>query len=85
MLGIVPSCNPVQQQGKLMMQTCENGENPNFGHQIFFSRILPPLIRHSSKLLYYVISRKTNESNLRKWWQTYFAPNFGPLSQKLGP
>ena len=31
MLDIVPSCNPVQYQGKLMMQTWENGKNPNFG------------------------------------------------------
>ena len=29
-LDIVPSCNPVQYQGKLMMQTWENGENSNF-------------------------------------------------------
>ena len=31
MLDIVPSYNPVQYQGKLMTQTSENGENPNFG------------------------------------------------------
>ena len=31
MLDIVPSCNPVQYQGKLMMQTWENGKNLNLG------------------------------------------------------
>ena len=31
MLNTVPSCHPVQYQGKLTMQTWENGENPNFG------------------------------------------------------
>ena len=37
MLDIVPSCNLVQYQGKLMMQTLENGEKPNFGPPKFFS------------------------------------------------
>ena len=32
MIDIVPSCNPVQYQGKLIMQTRENGEKPNFGN-----------------------------------------------------
>ena len=32
MLDIVPSCNLVQHQGKLMMQTRENDENSNFGN-----------------------------------------------------
>ena len=27
MLDIVPSCNPVQYQGKLILQSWENGEN----------------------------------------------------------
>ena len=31
MLDIIPSWNPVQYEGKLMMQTWENDENPNFG------------------------------------------------------
>ena len=35
-VSIVPSCNPVQYQEKLMMQTREKGENPNFGSKIFF-------------------------------------------------
>ena len=30
MLGIVPSCNPVQYQGKLMMQTWKNSEKPTY-------------------------------------------------------
>ena len=30
MLDIVPSCNLVQYQGKLIMQPWENGKNPNF-------------------------------------------------------
>ena len=31
MLNIVPSCNLVQYQGKLMNQTCKNDKKPNFG------------------------------------------------------
>ena len=34
---------------------------------------------HCCKLLLYVISRKTNEPNLRKWRKTNFGPDFGPL------
>ena len=36
MLDIAPSCNPVQYQEKLMMQTWENGEKPKFGPLNFF-------------------------------------------------
>ena len=54
MLDIVPSCYPVQYQGKLMMQTLENGGKnnfgPNFGSQFFFA-VLPLLVaRHCFKL-----------------------------------
>ena len=31
MLDIVPSCNPVQYQRKLMMQIWEKGKKSNFG------------------------------------------------------
>ena len=55
MLGIVPSCNPVQYQGKLM-QTWENGEKSNFELSSFSSWILPPLVvTYCSKLSPYVI------------------------------
>ena len=44
MLDIVSSCNPVQYQGKLIMQTWENGEKPNvrpnFGPGKIFSWVL---------------------------------------------
>ena len=47
MLDIVPTCNPEQHQGKVMMQTWENGKKrnswsnfdwvtPNLGPKIFF-------------------------------------------------
>ena len=39
MLDFVPSYNPVQYQGKLMMQTWENEENPNLGPNL----VPPPL------------------------------------------
>ena len=42
MLDIVQSCNPVQYQGKLMMQTWENDgkpiDGPNFGAQNVFCK-----------------------------------------------
>ena len=61
-------------RGKLMNQTWENGKKtsfgPNFGPfgpQKNFSWILPqPDVRHCCKLSLYTISKKTNESNLRK-------------------
>ena len=37
MLDTVPSFNPVEHQGKLMKQTWENDEKPNFAPYIFFS------------------------------------------------
>ena len=75
MLDIVPICNLVQYQWKLMTQPWENGKNPNFkpnlGPQNFFSRVLPLLIvRQCSKLSSYAISRKINEPNLKKWQKT---------------
>ena len=80
MLAIVWSCNPVQYQEKLIMQIWQNGKNPNFGSQIFFSWVLPLLVS-CSKLSSYTIYGKTNEPNLRKWQKTYswakFWPKFG--------
>ena len=61
-----------------MNETWENGEKPNFGpdFSLFrpnlgpksFLRVLPQLVvRNCSNLSLYVISRKINEPNLRKW------------------
>ena len=48
MFSIVPSCNLVQYQRKLMMQPCENGKNHNFGSNLGdpkpFSWVLPLLV-----------------------------------------
>ena len=61
MLGIVPSYNPVQHQGKLMMQTWENGKKkptfkPDFGPLNFFSGVLSLLIaRYCSELWSYAM------------------------------
>ena len=61
--------------GKLMNQTWENSEEPSFrpsfgpnlGLHYFFSSVLPLRdVRHCCKLLLYAISRKTNETNIRK-------------------
>ena len=76
MLDIVPSCNLVQYQGKLMMQPWENGKNPDFRPNLrlqnFFSWVLPLLVvRQYSKLSSYAISRKTNEQNLKYTWNKF--------------
>ena len=96
MLDIVPKYHCIQFQGKLINQTCENGKKPSFGHdfgpfgpkfdpQKNFLWFLPLLdIIYCYKLSLYVMSRKTNEQNLRKakmpkkpsFWP-YFGPKWG--------
>ena len=88
MLDIVASYHCMQIHGILMNQTWENGKKTSFGSDFgpfgpklgpksYFSWILPLLhVRHSCKLSLYAISRKTNESKLRK-----FCPIFEHLAQ----
>ena len=40
---------------------------------------------HCCKLSLYAISRKSNESNLKKWQKTSFEHNFGTFGPNLGP
>ena len=75
MLDIVPNCNLVQHQGKVIMQPWENGKNPNFGATLgppkFFLWVLPVLVvMQYSKLSSYAISKKTNKANLKKLQKT---------------
>ena len=85
MLDVVPSCNFVQYHEKLMMQLWENGElrfqtlkKPTFGPD-FDPNLVPKILLwalslvdviHCCKLSFHVISKKTNEPNLRKWQKT---------------
>ena len=55
---------------------------PNLGPTKSFSRVLP---RQCLKLSSYAISRKTNESNLRKWQKTSFETDFGSFCPRMGP
>ena len=60
----------VQYQGKLLIQSQENGKNPNFAPNLWFSkffpRVLPLLVvRQCSKLSSCVILRKNNAPNLK--------------------
>ena len=64
----------MQFQGKLMNQTLENGQKPSFGpilaqiwYQKYFLWVLPLLDVIPCCKLYYAVSEKTNEPNLRKW------------------
>ena len=71
MLDIVPICNLVQHQEKLMMEPRKNGKNSNFGPNLgpskFFSRALLPLVvRKCSTLSSYAPYRKTKEAILKK-------------------
>ena len=91
MLDTDPSCNPVQYQGKIMMQTWENGKKPNFRPNfVQFGPltslwVLPLLnVRHCRKLWSYSISRKAYDPNSRKWKKPHFGPDLGPLSRNLG-
>ena len=85
---IIASYHCLQFQGKLMNQTWENGKKPSFspnfgpfgqnmGPKFFLLWILPLLdLKYCCKLSLHVVSRKTNEQNLRKWlWPNW--PKFG--------
>ena len=69
-----------------MNQNRENGEKPNFGPNFgppkSFLLSFTSHIKHCCKLSLYVMSRKTNELNLRKWKRK---PNFGPDFGFLAP
>ena len=62
----------------------ENGKKPSFGP---FSPNLGPIMFFVDftccKLLFYAISRKTNEPNLRKWQKTLFCAQFWSIWPKL--
>ena len=51
MLDIVPGCNTVQYQGKLMMQTWENGENPNYEPTFRPSKFFLASLTSTTKIL----------------------------------
>ena len=54
--------------------------------KLFFSWILTLLdVRNCWKLSMYVVSRKTNEANFKKWQKKpSFGPNFSPFGWNLG-
>ena len=96
MLDIVPSCNPMQYQGKLMIQTWENGENVILGPILaclariwapdLFSWVLPLLdVRYRRKLSSSAISKKTYDAKSRKYQKTSFWAWFRSVAPKFGP
>ena len=84
MLDIVVSYHCMQFQGKLMIQTQENGKKPNFGpnlsplnrnssRQFFFRKNLASSVtRYHGQLSSCTISQKTNEKFQKKIWCCYF-------------
>ena len=59
---------------------------PKFGTPKFLSWVLPLLdLRHCRKLSLHSISRKTYDSNPRKWQKTSFWTWFRPAGPKFGP
>ena len=50
----------------------------------FFSWDLPQLeVKHCGMLSLHAISKKTNESNLKKWQKTSSGPDFGPIGPNI--
>ena len=95
MLGIVPSCNPVQYERKLIMETWENGEKPNFGPD--FGRFSPNLglqkfsqgfylcwMLELSQALFVCNFRKNYDQNSRKLQTSSFWAWFMPVGPKFG-
>ena len=84
MLGIVPSSNPVQYQGKLIMLTRENSKNPNFRPPKFFPYVVPLLVRHCSKLSSYAIMQFKGKL-MNQTRENKEKPNFGFDFGMFGP
>ena len=94
-LGIVPSCNLVQYQGKLMNQTLKNDKKPYFGpdFDLFdpnvgpkkFLWVLPLLdFMHCCKLSLCATSWKSNEPSFRKRQKTSFWVRLWTIRSKFG-
>ena len=64
MLDIVPSYNPVQYHGQLIMQTWENGKKPSFDPILALWSKFTPLKLYANSL--YKNSRKTYYSKVKK-------------------
>ena len=85
MLDIVPSYNPAQYQGKLMMQTWENGKNTNFKPNV----ALPIFFREFSLYYLYIIPSyhpiQFKGKLMNQTWDNYEKYNFGPNFGLFGP
>ena len=86
MLDIVPSCNFVQHQGKLMMQPSENGKNPNFGPNLGPPNFFPCFTSASTQTMFQAITKfQTDEPNLKNDKKNQFWARYCSLWPKFGP
>ena len=85
MLEIVPSCNLVQYQGKLIMQHWENSEKPNFGsRKIVFVNFISTSRQTLFQANILCNLRKLMEQTWNNGEKPNFGPDFGSFSPNLG-
>ena len=77
MLDIVPSCNPVQYQGKLMIQSWQYGKKPNIGPPELFSWVLSLLPSYHPT--------QFQGKRMNQTWENGKKTNFGPDFGWFGP
>ena len=69
---------------KLILDLISARFGPYLVRKIFFWGGLPlPAVKNSCKISLYVNSRKTSESNSKKWQKTQFLAQFWPLLAQI--
>ena len=91
MLDIVSSNNPVQYQGKLMIQTCENGKKPSSLRAQFWNpkNVFHEFYLYETDIVLSYDPIQFHQKQMNQTWENGekpdFGPNFGPFDPNLWP